>query len=273
MFIFFGTRASKIKTKRIDGNTECPYCQNKNTFVATAFGKYFHLFWIPLLPFSKETVLECSHCKKTYAEHELPENLRLALVKSNQIDPPKRPLWHGFGCLVLALIGLVVIGISIASAIFWSDKDVKDEIDVRSISLNNDIEKATATPDQAVDSISYYLKPCIDDDIEGIETQDIKYFSKIMDNKLLVLLKVSDLKKVKASSRKELIYAIEDCLHYIVEAENYQTYIGVRGKWNMVLVKTPHGENLEGKFAKSGLLLPFYGPEPIKQDSIKTETK
>ncbi|MGS2738198.1 zinc-ribbon domain-containing protein [Sinomicrobium sp. M5D2P17] len=271
MLIFFGTRASKIKTKRIGGNTECPYCKNINTFVATTFGKYFHIFWIPLFPFSKTTILECSHCKKNYAEHELPEDLKRALVKSNELDPPKRPLWHGCGCLMMGSVLLLIGLFSIAGAIFWSNKDVETEIDARSISLHNDIEKTTSHPDSKTDSISYRLKNCMDQSIYGIDTEKIKYFSKVKEDKLLVLLKATHLKKVEASSRKELVSAVEDCLANFINSGNYQVYIGVNGRWNMVLVKTPHGDDLSGRFAKSNLLLPFYGPEPEKQDPVKVQ--
>lgn len=54
-------------------------------------------------------------------------------------------------------------------------------------------------------------------------------------------------------------------------ATTLQADIGIDGKWNMILVKTPDGEDLDGKFADEILLLPFHGPEPVKQDSIKSK--
>lgn len=265
MFIFFGTRTSVIKTKPVNGNTECPYCQNLNTFVASTFGKYFHVFWIPLFPLSKTTVLECRHCKKSYAEHELPEDLKLALLKSNELDPPKRPLWHGCGCLIVAAVLLLIGVLSIGSALFWmADKKTGEKVgqalDTRSAVLHKDIEKATRHPDSKIDSISYRIKGCMDQSIDGIDTEEIKYFSKIKGNKLLVLLKAANLGNTEESSRKELVFAVEDCLAGFLNTDDYQIYIGVDGKWNLLLVKTPGGESLGGRFAKSSLLLPFYGP-------------
>ncbi|MBC9798266.1 zinc-ribbon domain-containing protein [Sinomicrobium weinanense] len=272
MLLFFGTRASKIKARPIGSPTECPYCQSKDSFVATTFGRYFHLFWIPLFPLYKTTILECSHCKRTYAEHELPPDLKQALLKSNRLDPPKRPLWHGFGCLVMAAIGLVIVVISIGSAVFWSNNDVDEVIDGRKLRLQDDIEKTTAQPDSITDPVSFHLKNCIDHSIDGIDTDKIRYYSRSKGNRLLVLLKVNDLKKTKAGSRKEIVFAVEDCLDSSPATGGHQVYIGVDGKWNMVLVKTPGGESLDGRFAETSLLLPFYGAKPvIKQDSVQKQ--
>lgn len=263
MFIFFGTRASPIKTRKVEGNTTCPYCQSKGSFAATTFGKYFHILWIPFLPLPKMTILECAHCEKTYTIKELPQEIGQALNKTDALKPPKRPLWQGCGCLILAAIGLIIVVLSIASALFWRNKEVNDVIDARSTYLHADIEKATIYPDKDTDSISYKLKKCIDYDVEGIDTEKIGYYSKLDHNKLLILLQVNDLRKTEAASRKELVFAIEDCLASFLETKGYQVYIGVNGKWNMVLVKTPVGESMGGKFAKSNMLLPFYGEKPI----------
>ncbi|TPN88946.1 zinc-ribbon domain-containing protein [Aquimarina algicola] len=108
MFIFFGTRASLIKSKQIQGNFECSYCQN-NTFNVSIYGRYFHVFWIPIFPLYKSTYLECTHCKKTYNLYETPENFREQLKKDNETAPPKRPLWHSFGGLVFLLIVTIII--------------------------------------------------------------------------------------------------------------------------------------------------------------------
>ena len=53
--------------------------------------------------------------------------------------------------------------------------------------------------------------------------------------------------------------------------QDYQLYIGINGSWNMVLVKTPEAEDLGGRFAKSNLLLPFYGEPETKIEDAPIE--
>ena len=268
MFIFFGIPGSKIGDKKISGGTECPYCQSKNSFVATTYGKYFHIFWIPFLPISKTTFLECSHCKKTYADHELPEDLKNTLIKNNQLQPPKRPIWHGCGCLIFGGL-LLLFGIFfIVSLIFWSTNEPKIDIDPREVYLHEDLEKTVVQPDSITDAISYQLKACMDPSIEGINTDEIGYYSETDGNKLLVLLQVNDFKNTYTSTRKEIVYSVEDCLSYFLNLEDYQLYIGINGGWHMVLVKTPEAEDLGGRFAKSNLLLPFYGEPETKIEEV-----
>ena len=143
--------------------------------------------------------------------------------------------------------------------------------DMKKEYLKEDIKQSTETPIMALDSVSYNLKVCVDQSIEGIDVDKIRYYSKIKDRKLLVLLKVGDMKKIQKESRKELVYVVEECLNSFVEMDAFETYIGVDGNWNMLLVKTPNGSDLEGKYADEKLLLPFYEVEinENKQDSIK----
>lgn len=266
MFIFFGTRSSKIKTRKLQGPTECPHCQSQDSFFATTFGKYFHVFWIPILPFSKTTLVECAHCKKTYRTNELPENIQQALHKTDEQNPVKRPIWHSLGCLVVvAFFGLSII-LSIVGIIFFkANRDIRENL------LDADIEQLTNTPDQGTDAVSYHLKDCIIDEIEGIDTNEIEYYSKIEEEKLLVLLNIKKgLSVTEAVSRKQIVFAVEDCLKHYVLPEvpmvgTRETYIGVKDKLSFVLIKTPDGEDMDGTFADKKLLFTFYGDKPVKE--------
>ncbi|AUP77359.1 zinc-ribbon domain-containing protein [Flavivirga eckloniae] len=259
MFLHFGIRASKLKEKRIRGNTTCPNCESQNSFIATTFGKYLHVFWIPLFPLSKTTILECKHCKKSYNQNEIPTEINKALLKENKLNPVKAPLWHGCGGLILIVLFLVVF------IFIMTNESEADPIKIDPMTklLMDDIVKVSSSPTIETDSISFYLKPCINSSIEGIKTNEIKYYSKIKKNKLLVLLKVMDMKKIEKSSRKELLFAVEDCLLDLGLLETYDCYIGVKGKWNMLLVKTPYNSDLGGRFANMNFLLPFYDNDSI----------
>ncbi|WP_108869101.1 zinc-ribbon domain-containing protein [Aquimarina aquimarini] len=271
MFLYFGTRSSRLKERKLQGNTTCPNCEIHNSFIATTFGKYFHVFWIPLFPLFKTTILECSHCKKSYHQKEIPVNINRVLLKDNQLNPVKTPLWQWSGSLILIVLFLFTFIPAVIYLFTYERKTDPREIDPRKELLNYDIDKTSSTPTLETDSISFYLKPCVSSSLEGINMDGIKYYSKIEKNKLLVLLKATNMRKIETSSRKELLFAVEDCLLDFGLLETYDCYIGVDGLWSMLLVKTPNGSSLSGKYADTSLLYRFYDTDTVpiyNNDSI-----
>ncbi|MEM8847234.1 MAG: zinc-ribbon domain-containing protein [Bacteroidota bacterium] len=69
MILFFGTRPGKSVTKGLV-HTSCPHCHQVGTLTAVSQPLYFHLFWIPLFTLKTMRYVECSHCKKVFAEKE-----------------------------------------------------------------------------------------------------------------------------------------------------------------------------------------------------------
>ncbi len=264
MLFFFGTRATKVKERKLK-RTTCPYCQTKDSFVVSTFSKYFHFFWIPVIPLFKTHIATCSHCKKSYDKAHFTHEMLQALDNENRVNPVKRPLWQGCGCLVLVSLFIVVMSFSFYGVYMRSkypDK-YKIEVDPRLTLLNTDIDGLSRMV-QAKDTVTLALKQCIDDDIVGgISTKDIAYFTKRSGTKLLVLLAVRDIKKIEPKNRRALIEVVEDCMRFTNLKDSVtQYYIGVEGKWNTVLVKTPTESDLGGRFADKQLLLPFYGDKP-----------
>ncbi|TMM56097.1 zinc-ribbon domain-containing protein [Maribacter algarum] len=274
MIFFFGTRASKIKDRKIS-RTTCSYCETKDSFIVSTFSKYFHFFWIPIIPLFKTNVAECSHCKKTYAQHQFTPEMKAALHKENEINPAKRPIWQGIGCILLVGFFLLTFGLSLIGVYYGSNKKPKNltNKDPRMELLENDIKKISPVLKGDKDSVSIALKDCIDYDIQsGIDTDKIEYFSVIQENRILVLLGIKDLKGIKPSERKVIIDVVEDCLSAMPYLDGvHQRYISIEGKWNTVLVKTPTDEDLGGRFADKYKLLPFYGEKPVVKDSIPTK--
>lgn len=270
MLFFFGTRASKIKEQKLK-RTTCPYCQTHDSFIVSTYSKYFHFFWIPIIPLFKTHVAECTHCKKSYAKAQFTQEMQQSLEKENQNNPAKRPLWQGCGCLILVVFFAVMMSISLYGVYMRSKNPEKYKIDIdpRLELLNADIDRLSSL-EHSKDTITLALKKCVDDDIVGgITTKDIAYFTKKKDNKLLILLEVRDIKKIEAAYRKELIDVVEDCMRYTNPKDSITEYfIGIEGKWNTVLVKTPFDEDLGGRFADKNKLLPFYG---IRDTILDTE--
>ncbi len=272
MLFFFGSRNSKISERKIR-KTSCPNCQTQDSFVVTTFGKYFHFFWIPIIPLFKTHVAECSHCKKTYSKFEFTSEMNAALKKENQLNPIKRPLWHGCGCIILVVFFSIMLTISFYGVYMRANNPdaTTVEKDARKELLANDLDKLSSILQRDKDSITIALKHCVDYDIEsGIDTSKIEYFSSLKEDKILVLLRIKDLKNITATQRKVIIDIVEDCLTDIPYLNAKEQYIGVEGKWNTVLIKTPTESDLGGRFADKNKLLPFYNKAEIK-DSLSTK--
>jgi len=138
---------------------------------------------------------------------------------------------------------------------------MKTPTDARTELLTADMAKMTSLLHREKDSVSYQLKECVDYDIVGgLDTKDIGYFTKLKDDKLLVLLQIENIKKIKPEFRKDILRVVEDCLYQQELLQNINgLYIGIEGRWNTVLVKTPTDADLGGRFADRNKLLPFYG--------------
>ncbi len=265
MIFFFGTRASKIKEHQLR-NTTCSHCSTANSFTVTTYSRYFHFFWIPIVPLFKSSVAVCGHCKKSYAKANFSQEMQRSFDQENQRDPMKRPLWQGFGCMLLLAFFAIVFSISLYGTFFGPKHPNKaSEIqDPRRAALQADIRNIGSVLSKEKEPLTYSLKECINYEIvSGLDPAKIEYFTKHEQDRLLVLLKVRDMKKIEVSSRKVLIDIIEDCVYAMDDLKGIENlYIGVEGRWNTVLVKTPLAEDLEGRFADKYKLLPFYGPEP-----------
>ena len=99
--IIFGLRASNIGSIKVDGSS-CSYCENSGTQHITQFGRYFHIFWIPVFPAGKSTFSECVHCKRTIRKKEFSPELRVSYDHNK--SEIKRPVWHWTGLILFSLL-------------------------------------------------------------------------------------------------------------------------------------------------------------------------
>jgi hypothetical protein len=107
--IFYGTRSSSIQNGVIR-NVDCPHCQTNTQMNYSIFGKYAHIYWIPLFPIGKQQILECNHCKATYELKNLPENIKQKFYSEQKLNPAKTPITH-FSLLI-------IIGICVAFGLY-----------------------------------------------------------------------------------------------------------------------------------------------------------
>ncbi|WP_439185538.1 hypothetical protein [Carboxylicivirga taeanensis] len=99
--VIYGWKSSPIKT---EGNTQlsCPHCSEKGQIVNSIFGRYVHIFWIPVFSIGKTGAAQCMHCKKTFVPKEMDNDMKRA-YKTMKSDT-KIPFWHFSGLAIIAII-------------------------------------------------------------------------------------------------------------------------------------------------------------------------
>lgn len=250
--IIFGGRASNIGNFDIP-NTNCSYCEEGNTQRISVFGKYAHVFWIPIFPIGKKAVAECTHCKRTIEQKEFSPELK-SLYQENK-NKAKRPIWHWLG---LGIFGLLVALISIIG--------ITAEEDPRSSLLNADEALMVSNPTMESDSISFKVKQVFDNfATEEIDPSEFKYLTKIEDDKALVLVQIPKLRKVEKEGRAQSMEMVEMITDSQPVFEGKDLYIGIKGVISMMLIKTPTYEK-NSKLALTSELYEFYGPKPANDN-------
>ncbi len=251
MIYIFGIRATRIGSFDIK-NSKCEFCETGDTQRITVFGRYTHIFWIPIFPVGKKAVAECTYCKRTIGQKDFSPELR-NLYKQNK-SKVKRPFWHWLG---LGVIGFLIVLISIIG--------LNGETDPRYKLLDKDEELMQENPTMETDSISYKIKQVFDENVaDELNPEDFKYYSKVSGNKLLVLIQIPKLKKIKKEDRIEVLNMIEMIINSDQNLKEKEKYIGVKGRFTYLLIKTPDytGNSI---VAYSDKLYDFYGAMPVEK--------
>lgn len=94
--IIFGSRSKTIPGQGVQG-VACSNCESDH-FHTFGVLKYFHVYWIPTFPFSRQAGIECKNCKNTLIGKEVPMNLSKT-VKTNVFTTAK---------MIPSFIGLIV---------------------------------------------------------------------------------------------------------------------------------------------------------------------
>ena len=99
--IVFGSRTAHVVTRPVH-NSVCSSCSNSGTISLSVFRNHFHVFWIPMFPYGKKGVSQCSHCKNVLTHKEMPERLKNEYHKIKQEH--KGPVWQFSGLVLLVLL-------------------------------------------------------------------------------------------------------------------------------------------------------------------------
>lgn len=164
--VIYGSRSTHLKSESIPLST-CSSCNTQGSFVASVFGKYAHVFWIPLFPIGKVAVAECQHCKKTFRDNELPTQLQSSVwgIKSSA----KTPIWN--------FAGLAIIGGLIAFMSIFSSQHEKDEVGFKQNPMAKD--KYSYKTDEGSNSMMIVDKVTADPVFVFYNTMEIDSYSKL----------------------------------------------------------------------------------------------
>jgi hypothetical protein len=161
----------------------------------------------------------------------------------------KRPIWHWLSPMIL---GLLVISMAFSF--------VTQEKDTRKVYLDADLAKMTIDPTTETDIISFKIKKLLDVFmIEALSPQSISYYTRVEDDRALVLIEIPKFEHLERKARPGLLEMITPVLDKQANLDGKDYYFAVKGKNNMMLVKTPTVfEN--SNFASEDGIYEFYGP-------------
>ena len=97
--IIYGSRDVTLQSTSFDGHF-CTNCGQRDAICCKVYSRHAHIFWIPLFPFSKRSVIWCNNCKKEFHINELSPLLREEIVGFRRQQ--RAPLWQWVGLALFA---------------------------------------------------------------------------------------------------------------------------------------------------------------------------
>lgn len=98
--IIFGLRSGNAK-QVTQGSSDCTHCGTPQSVQFHFHVRYFHIFWIPLIPLYKTGVSQCGHCKQVLTKNELPPFLQASYAEARK--KAKTPLKYYSWLMIAAL--------------------------------------------------------------------------------------------------------------------------------------------------------------------------
>lgn len=135
------------------------------------------------------------------------------------------------------------------------------ENDTRMVKLETAIDKMSNNPSES-DSTATSIKTILNiASYDGFKTDRFEYYTDTTTTKALVLVRIPELNTVDIEDRKVFMSLINS----MSDKESWagkEKYIGVFGRRNLMLCKTPKVNENKSNLSKK-LLLDYYGPKEI----------
>jgi len=106
--IIYGTNGTHLHTQALPGQA-CPACGVGNGLRVSVFSRYAHVYWIPLFPYQKLAVVQCSSCR--WDTTTPPPEVAPAVQAAKQRTRPPYWTWAGLGLAALLSGGSALYGI------------------------------------------------------------------------------------------------------------------------------------------------------------------
>lgn len=261
-FIVFGTKATKLTEKRLNANTSCPYCQRKSSFIVNGKANYFHLFWIPVIPLGKELYVQCVYCHNKYFKKDFAEDVKKAV----QLENIRRPIWH---FIVPAFLLFKIVFALFMFGYFYVEDMMQEaehekikaaeavKVEERKQVFANDKKSMQFKPSLATDSISYKIKQEFPFAEYTINAEQVALFSKIEDNKLLLLIDVKEKGALIEAEGCVLVSQIKNFLIHKYPKKRFDYFIALYKNDDLKLLHTP-SEVYKAEYESPTPLYSFY---------------
>ena len=128
--IIYGTRSTHLKSIQPQ-SIVCTHCGQTNTTLVSAYSKYAHIFWIPVVPIGRAGYTHCTHCKQALEYKDM--NREAQMQYDNLKAETRVPIWH--------FAGLTLIGVLIVFAVYSSGQDEKNRVEYAANPMAGDIYK------------------------------------------------------------------------------------------------------------------------------------
>lgn len=115
--IIFGLRSGNAKQKE-NNLSDCAHCGTSQSVQLHFYVRYFHIFWIPLIPLYKTGVSQCNHCKQVLDKAQMPPHLLASYTPERK--KAKTPLKYYSWLIIVALFVVFAV-----FAVFTESKDTK----------------------------------------------------------------------------------------------------------------------------------------------------
>lgn len=99
--IIYGWNSKILKHAPLE-NVECEHCHEKSSQIGI-ISNYFHVFWIPLFPYSKKATIVCNHCSHVTSEKQMSPDFKAKVSALKAAVPTPKYLFAGVG-IIAALV-------------------------------------------------------------------------------------------------------------------------------------------------------------------------
>ena len=104
--IIYGTGKKKLLSETV--MEKCQNCGNQFCVDVIIYQKWFHVFWVPILPNGKTGVSQCSKCKQVLAPNQMSSSIKMTY--DHLLKQAMAPIWTYSGItLIVVLIAFFTI--------------------------------------------------------------------------------------------------------------------------------------------------------------------